>query len=111
MVQKIERIFSVNSGKKAIGIEPGKQLLKNKRERDKPLWNMSRPTAWRTVKRVMTRAGIEGPQATTKGFRHELGIALAQAKTPATAIRDIGVWFPYWTFLAISAIRRCEDIT
>ena len=65
------------------------QLLKHKRKRDKPLWDMSRPTAWRMVKRVMARAGIEGPQATTKRTRHAVGIALAQAKTHATAIRDI----------------------
>lgn len=66
-----------------------RKRLRNKRERNKPLWTMSRPTAWRMVKRVMDRAGIEGPQATTKGLRHGLGIALAQAKTPATVIRDV----------------------
>ena len=66
-----------------------RQLLKNKRTRAKPLWEMSRPSAWRLVKRVMARAGIKGPQTTTKGMRHAVGIALAQAKTPATAIRDI----------------------
>ena len=66
-----------------------RQLLKNRRARAKPLWDMSRPSAWRMVKRVMARAGIEGPQATTKGMRHGVGVALAQAKTPATAIRDI----------------------
>ena len=40
------------------------------REKDKAPWNISRTTAWRTVKRVMNRAGIAGAQATTKGLRH-----------------------------------------
>lgn len=66
-----------------------KRRLNNKRQRGKPLWDMSRATAWRMVKRVMVRAGIDGPQATTKGLRHGFGIALAQKKTPATAIRDV----------------------
>jgi len=31
------------------------------KQRDDKLWPMSRPTAYRLVKRVMNRAGIEGP--------------------------------------------------
>lgn len=32
------------------------------------LWDMSRATAWRMVKRVMSRAKIKGKQATAKGL-------------------------------------------
>lgn len=46
------------------------------------LWPMSRPTAYRLVKRVMQQAGIEGAQATGKGLRHGFGVALVMAKPP-----------------------------
>lgn len=49
---------------------------------DKPLWVKSRATAWRLVKRVMTRAGITGKQATSKGLRHGFGVAMVTAKKP-----------------------------
>ncbi|WP_411845619.1 site-specific integrase [Roseibacillus persicicus] len=34
------------------------------------VWNFSRSTAWRIVKKSMAEAKIEGPQATSKGLRH-----------------------------------------
>ena len=43
---------------------------------------MSRPTAYRLVKRVMDRAGIVGPQATGKGLRHGFGGAMVTANPP-----------------------------
>lgn len=49
---------------------------------DDPLWTMSRPTAYRLVKRVMDRAGIKGKQATGKGLRHGFGVAMVTAKKP-----------------------------
>ena len=49
---------------------------------DAPLWSMSRPTAYRLVKRVMDRAGIVGAQATGKGLRHGFGVALVTANPP-----------------------------
>ena len=52
--------------------------------RDAPLWQMSRPTAWRLIKRVMTRANIQGRQATGKGLRHGFGVAMVTAR-PAAA--------------------------
>lgn len=47
-----------------------------------PLWSMSRPTAYRLVKRVMDRAGIQGKQATGKGLRHGFGVAMVTAAKP-----------------------------
>jgi site-specific recombinase XerD len=41
-----------------------------------PEKEMSRSTGWRIVKRVLDQAGIEGPQATAKGFRHGFGVAM-----------------------------------
>jgi len=46
------------------------------------LWAMSRPTACRLIKRVMTRAGIEGKQATGKGLRHGYGVAMVTTARP-----------------------------
>ncbi len=53
-----------------------RQVQQQSGELDTPLWAMSRPTAYRLVKRVMKRAGIEGPQATGKGMRHGFGVAM-----------------------------------
>ena len=50
--------------------------------RDAPLWAMSRPTAWRLIKRVMARANIQGRQATGKGLRHGFGVAMVTAGRP-----------------------------
>jgi len=57
-------------------------LHKKEKGIDIPLWTMSRPTAYRLVKRVMTRAGIVGKQATGKGLRHGFGVAMMTAKKP-----------------------------
>jgi integrase len=59
-----------------------KKAQKRGRDMDKPLWSMSRPTAYRMVKRVMDRAGIKGMQATGKGLRHGFGVAMVTAKKP-----------------------------
>ncbi|WP_241086001.1 tyrosine-type recombinase/integrase [Candidatus Vondammii sp. HM_W22] len=56
--------------------------LKRNRGLDNRLWPMSRPTAYRLVKRVMDRAGIVGKQATGKGLRHGFGVAMVTAKKP-----------------------------
>ena len=52
---------------------------------------MSRPTAWRMVKRVMARAGIKGAQATSKGLRHGFGIAMLSGEKPLplNVLRDL----------------------
>lgn len=60
-----------------------------KKEWTAPFWTMSRTTAWRVVNKAMDRAGIIGPQATSKGLRHGYGVALAAKKLPITLIRDL----------------------
>lgn len=59
-----------------------RRLQKKSKGPDVPLWTMSRPTAYRLVKRAMDRAGITGPQATGKGLRHGFGVAMLTAKKP-----------------------------
>ncbi len=56
--------------------------LRREMNADSVLWPMSRPTAYRLVKRVMYRAGIVGVQATGKGLRHGFGVAMVTANPP-----------------------------
>ena len=60
--------------------------IRRKHRKNKELkdffWTMSRPTAYRLVKRVMNRANIKGEQATGKGIRHAFGIALLSGSKP-----------------------------
>ena len=52
----------------------------------RPLWPWSRATAHRKITRIMTDAGIEGPQACPKGLRHGFGIAAVAAGVPLPTI-------------------------
>lgn len=54
---------------------------------NKPLWPISRTTAWRIVKDVMCRAGIAGIRATPRGLRHAFGIASVQSGVPVTLLK------------------------
>jgi integrase len=69
----------INSLDLVFGIRAIKKMQKGL---DDPLWTMSRPTAYRLVKRVMDRAGIKGRQATGKGLRHRFGVAMVTAGKP-----------------------------
>jgi len=57
--------------------------------RDQLLWGMSRQSAWRIVKRVMARAEIAGPQATSKGLRHAFGVKCVMSGAP---LHKIAKW-------------------
>jgi integrase/recombinase XerD len=46
------------------------------------LWPWCRVTAWRLIKRLMARAGVAGPQACPRGFRHGFGVGTLQAGVP-----------------------------
>jgi integrase/recombinase XerD len=62
-----------------------------------PLWSqandpkrpMSRSTGWRIIKRVLDSAGIEGPQATAKGFRHGFGVAMIMGGMDIYTLQNI----------------------
>lgn len=56
--------------------------LRREMNSDSLLWPMSRPTAYRLVKRVMHSAGVVGAQATGKGLRHGFGVAMVTANPP-----------------------------
>jgi integrase len=59
-----------------------RRLYRRQEDLNKPFWTMSRPTAYRLVKRVMDRAKIKGKQATGKGLRHGFGIAMLSGPKP-----------------------------
>jgi integrase len=46
------------------------------------LWNVSRTTAWRIIKRLMKAAGISSALACPRAFRHAFGIATLQSGIP-----------------------------
>jgi len=51
------------------------------------LWPWHRVTAWRLVKSVMEEAGLAGPAACPRGFRHGFGVAALQAGVPITLLQ------------------------
>ena len=52
----------------------------------RPLWKISRQAAHRQVQRIMTLAGISGPQACPRGLRHSFGVAAVTAGIPLPTI-------------------------
>jgi len=61
--------------------------LSQRQHDEKQLWPYSRTTAWRRIKALMEKAGIEGPQASPKGFRHGFGIACIERNIPITVVQ------------------------
>ena len=51
------------------------------------LWDFSRTTGWRIVKRVMAQADLEGIKATPKGLRHSYAIACISASVSLPKLR------------------------
>jgi len=68
-----------------------RKRMKNINDNKKPLWSISRTTAWRYIKKVMDRANIVGLQATGKGLRHAFAIALlaGDSPLPLNILRDL----------------------
>jgi integrase len=54
---------------------------------NKPLFDFSRTTGWRVVKKVMDTADIRGPHACPKGLRHGFGLRCARANVPRDSIQ------------------------
>jgi integrase len=75
LVAALERFFGLAS------------LQRDEKAAMRRLWAFCRMTAWRTVKSVMVAAGIAGPQACPKGFRHGFGHAHCRIHTPLHVIQ------------------------
>ena len=59
------------------------------RGRSAPLWPVTRQAAHRQVARLMSTAGIDGPQACPRGLRHSYGVAAVVAGVPLTTIAAV----------------------
>tara|TARA_R110002126_G_scaffold185894_4_gene334556 strand:- start:879 stop:1463 length:585 start_codon:yes stop_codon:yes gene_type:complete len=62
-----------------------------KAKNDAPLWPWSRQHAWRLVKGVMTKAGLDitQPHATPKGLRHGFGISALTKDVPLPIVQKM----------------------
>ena len=54
---------------------------------DDRLFPWSRCTGWRRIHRMMEAAGITGPQATSRGLRHQFGVHAIGSKVPECALQ------------------------
>lgn len=73
--------------------------------KDARLWPWARQTAWRKVKTMMDRAGIEGIMASPKGLRHAYGIKAAASNVPPNLIqRWLGHAKPDTTLIYLDAV-------
>lgn len=73
LTNSLDLLFDLRGKRKNNDSSLSLPLWPSKRDPEK---QMSRSTGWRIVKRVLDQAGIEGPQATAKGFRHGFGVAM-----------------------------------
>ena len=56
-------------------------------EPDAPLFPWCRQTGWRRIRALMEAAGIDGPQATPKGLRHQYGVLAIDRKVPESTLQ------------------------
>jgi integrase/recombinase XerD len=61
------------------GISPKQR---DPRDADSRLWPWHRATAWRIIKKIMTRSQIAGRQACPRGLRHAFGVGTLQSGVP-----------------------------
>ena len=52
-----------------------------------PIWPVHRQTGWRWLHRVMAKAGLSGPCASSRGLRHAFAIAALQANVPLNLVQ------------------------
>jgi integrase/recombinase XerD len=51
------------------------------------LWPCHRVTAWRLIKRVMSKTGVRGLRASPRGLRHGFGVGSLQSGVPLTLVK------------------------
>ncbi len=51
------------------------------------LWTFCRQTAWRSIRKTMSRCGIVGRQASPRGLRHAFGVGTLQAGVPLSLVQ------------------------
>lgn len=63
------------------------QSLARRLEPGDALFPFCRQTGWRIVKAVMDQAGVDGPQATPRGLRHQFGIHAIEVNVPEALLQ------------------------
>lgn len=86
LTNSFDYLYDLRNRQKANDSSLSLPLWSNKND---PQKQMSRSTGWRIVKKVLDKAGIEGPQATPKGFRHGFGVAMILGGMDLYTLRDI----------------------
>jgi integrase/recombinase XerD len=61
--------------------------VRSKADPSARVWPISRPTAYRLIKRCMARAGIIGEMASPKGLRHGFAVACLAQKIPLPTVQ------------------------
>ena len=51
------------------------------------IWNFSRTTGWRVIRKIMQQAGLDGVKATPKGLRHGFAVACISAQIPMPTLQ------------------------
>lgn len=51
------------------------------------IWDFSRTTGWRIIKKIMQQAGFHGVKASPKGLRHGFAIACISARIPMSTLQ------------------------
>lgn len=86
LINPLDLYFDIRARQKTKDRTLNDPLWPGKGSPQKPL---SRTTGWRIIKRTMELAGIEGPQACPKGFRHGFGVAMAMGGMPPHRLQSI----------------------
>lgn len=62
--------------------------LRESKDKNTLLWEMTRMTGWRKIKEIMAAADISGPHASPKGLRHGFGVyAVAECEIPLNMVQ------------------------
>lgn len=61
--------------------------LADERSPGAPLFPWSRAHGWRIISRLMSKAGIHGPQATSRGLRHHFGVNAIGSRVPESLLQ------------------------
>lgn len=84
LILKLDLFFDIRKAKKT-GKKVDALFWPNQADPKRPI---ARTTGWRIIKRALDAAGIEGPQATAKGFRHGYAVAMIKAGMSIYELKD-----------------------
>lgn len=57
------------------------------KKRERRIWQFSRPTGYRLIRKYMTMAGISGIRSSPKGLRHSYAVACVSKGVPVTTVQ------------------------